>query len=70
MAEKAKAEGKRADAIECGRCGYEVTGYTKADLVKEGWAWHADNGCEFVMCGECEEEFAQRRLERALGTTV
>lgn len=48
--------------FECDSCGHEVTGYTKKDLIDEGWVWHKINvSRSFVMCDSCEATFAARR---------
>jgi len=66
----ANARPRIKGAVECGSCGFEVTGYSKRDLDELGWKWHTGGDRVFVMCGECEERFAERRLRRAMGVTA
>lgn len=57
----------------CGSCGYEVSGYTAADLKKDqGWEWHTYPGGThaFVMCGDCEREYALRRELKARAAEI
>ena len=52
--------------FECDACCYEVGGYSRKDLLTEGWQWHdIGGGLFFVMCGECVEEYAKRRAMKA-----
>jgi transcription elongation factor Elf1 len=50
----------------CDSCGLEVHGYEAHELMQapHGWVWHPIPFREkqyFVMCGECEKEYAHRR---------
>ena len=49
----------------CDSCSHEVGGYTKKDLLEEGWKFHdVGGGRMFVMCGACEQLYAERRTAR------
>lgn len=51
--------------MTCWSCGFEAVGYSKRDLLEDGWKWHdASAGVMFVMCGDCERLFASRRATR------
>lgn len=50
--------------FECGSCFAETTGYTWTELTAEGWKCY-ENG-KFYMCSDCEREYADRRMARAL----
>lgn len=53
------------DTFECGSCLWEVAGYSKKELLAEGWTWHAVNGrADFPVCSECNHEIAKRRALR------
>lgn len=47
--------------FECDSCGHEVDGWTKKELLDEGWEWHATKrGREFVMCDACSAHYKKR----------
>lgn len=58
-----------ADPVfECDACGHEVSGYSKKELLEDGWKFHdAKKKRTFVMCGDCEREYQRRREVRAAG---
>lgn len=43
----------------CDSCDSEVTGFTKVDLINDGWRWRPIKGRkeDFILCGECNERF-------------
>jgi len=48
--------------FECDSCGHEVDGWTKKELLDEGWTFTAvAKGREFVMCDECVRHYEKRR---------
>jgi hypothetical protein len=50
--------------IECHSCGHTMSGYQMGELVVEhGWRLHSVGLGRplFVMCGECEAEYGERR---------
>lgn len=48
----------------CDACGHEVSGYSRKDLQAAGWVWHDVTEADpFVMCGDCEHAYEQRRAE-------
>lgn len=51
------------ETFVCSACEQEMSGYSKAELLLDfGWKWHdAKKSREFIMCGECEERFHERR---------
>lgn len=53
----------------CDSCGQEMSGYSRRDLLNEGWRFHEAKRKEgFLMCGECENMYARIREERAQET--
>jgi hypothetical protein len=53
----------------CHSCGHEAHGYEPHELMRapHGWVWHPIRFREkdyFVMCGNCETQYAARRAER------
>jgi hypothetical protein len=54
------------DLFECHSCLEQLTGYSKRELLDEGWRWHdAGRDRVFVCCGVCEARFAARRRAAA-----
>lgn len=54
------------DVFECDCCLWQVSGYSKKELLDEGWEWHVlPRGRYFLVCGECEYRFAERRALKA-----
>lgn len=49
---------------ECDSCDGYYFG-TWMDARRLGWQRHEEKGATFQMCDDCEDRFAQRRLERA-----
>lgn len=50
----------------CDSCGQEMSGYSRRDLLSEGWKFHEAKRKEgFLMCGDCEQRYAQIRQQRA-----
>lgn len=50
-----------AAVFECDSCDYEVDGYTKKELLDEGWKWmEAKKGREFVLCSDCVRHYEKR----------
>lgn len=66
--------GKPQLEYECDSCCQAMSGYTRRDLEADSWVWHTvltkEKGkfhpveCVFVMCGVCEEMYAERRKVR------
>ncbi len=57
---------KQDHAFVCDSCGHEAAGYSKRDLLDDGWRWlDAGVGLTFVMCGSCREAYAKRRQAKA-----
>ena len=53
----------------CDSCDHELSGYSKKDLLTDGWRWEdAGNGRMLALCGPCIELYEQRRQTRLLGT--
>ncbi len=52
--------------FQCDSCDHEVSGYSRRDLLDDGWRWHdAGTGLTFPMCGQCCETYARRRQAKA-----
>jgi hypothetical protein len=52
------------NALECHACGHQASGYQMGELVVDhGWRLHSTGVGRplFVMCGECVEDYEQRR---------
>lgn len=44
--------------FECGRCGFEPSGYTKAELAADGWRFFTVSKAQsFPLCGGCVKVF-------------
>lgn len=58
---------KSVTCEECGNCGAEAWGFTQGELLKDGWGFHSIPASKtaFVLCGECEAEYAVRRAIHA-----
>lgn len=54
---------------ECDACGAQMAGYSTDELKRlHGWAWHPipnGSGQHFIMCGDCEHAYEQRRRQVA-----
>jgi hypothetical protein len=53
-----------SDTYECGSCLAEMSGYTWNELSKDGWKTYSDGtntGRGFILCDECDREYAVRR---------
>jgi hypothetical protein len=45
--------------FECDSCDYEVGGYSKSDLLTEGWTFHKVNVTrDLVLCDECTQRYS------------
>ena len=52
--------------ITCDHCGYEMHGWSRAELVREGWRWHdAKRQRVIVVCPECTIRCEANRREAA-----
>jgi hypothetical protein len=51
---------------ECDACAEKRVGFSRTELLREGWKWHQAGGNEqIVVCGVCEARHAQRRKAAA-----
>lgn len=51
----------------CDACQEEAWGYPKKELLAEGWKWYdGKKGRSFVLCGDCEKVYAERRAAKVV----